>query len=83
VVIGHLPGSPVTSRSPVATLLTDPQPAVDSPPSRHTLGADSTTNAVRITESASAFRAVVMRLGPRGTAWVDGAGVGRLVRSRV
>jgi hypothetical protein len=34
------------------------------------------SNVVRVTESASAIRAVGMRLGPRSAAQVDGVGVG-------
>jgi hypothetical protein len=56
----------------VAGLFTVPKPTVDRPLSPPTFRVDSMSNVVRVTESASAIRAVGTRLGLRSTAQAEG-----------
>jgi hypothetical protein len=60
----------------VATSSPVPKPTVDRPLSLPTFRVDSMSNVVRGIESASAIRAVGMRLGLRSTAQPEGGGVG-------
>jgi hypothetical protein len=62
----------------VATLFTRPQADRGQAAIAPTFRVDSMSNVVRVIESASAIRAVGMRLGSRSAAQVDGVGVGAL-----
>jgi hypothetical protein len=64
----------------VATLFTLPKPTVDRPLLPPTFRVDSMSNVARVTESASAIRAVGARLGLCNGAQGEGGAVGRVHR---